>query len=283
MDGEVKSSTRATAHIWCTKMRIEYSIPLLLATIAFIIADYEGFLVGSVAKKSYRLPGKESVRARLMQLGRTSEEDYENFRIAQLGYAASALFVLSLAYLLSIIVFTTYAILIAIAAAFVFVITDRSLTQKCNKKRADIEDEFPAIVEMLTLSVGAGESPLVAIKRIANRARGYLAEEFQGLVLDAEKGQPFASALDGMALRVQSENLRKFVDSLIISISRGTPLVETLSHSAYEARNRERVILMSAAGKSEVSMMIPVVFLILPISILFALFPSLTNLNLFSS
>ena len=264
-------------------MRIEYSIPLLLATIAYVIADYEGFLVGSVAKKSYRLPGKDSVRARLMQLGRTAEEDYENFRIAQLGYAASVFFVLTLAYLLSIIVFTTYAILIAIAAAFVFVVTDRSLTQKCSKKRADIEDEFPAIVEMLTLSVGAGESPLVAIKRIATRARGYLAQEFQGLVLDTEKGQPFASALDGVALRVQSENLRRFVDSLIISISRGTPLVETLSHGAYEARNRERVVLLSAAGKSEVSMMIPVVFLILPISILFALFPSLTNLDLFSS
>jgi tight adherence protein C len=30
-------------------------------------------------------------------------------------------------------------------------------------------------------------------------------------------------------------------------------------------------------------MMIPVVFLILPVSIIFALFPSLTNLNLFSN
>jgi tight adherence protein C len=40
---------------------------------------------------------------------------------------------------------------------------------------------------------------------------------------------------------------------------------------------------LSAAGKAEISMMIPVVFLILPISILFALWPSLTNLNLFAS
>jgi tight adherence protein C len=40
---------------------------------------------------------------------------------------------------------------------------------------------------------------------------------------------------------------------------------------------------MNAAGKAEVAMMIPVVFLILPISILFALWPSLTNLNLFAN
>jgi tight adherence protein C len=37
---------------------------------------------------------------------------------------------------------------------------------------------------------------------------------------------------------------------------------------------------MGAAAKAEISMMVPVVFLILPISILFALWPSLANLNL---
>ena len=46
-----------------------------------------------------------------------------------------------------------------------------------------------------------------------------------------------------------------------------------------QVRNR----VMGAAGKAEISMMIPVVFLILPISILFALWPSLTNLNMFAS
>jgi tight adherence protein C len=54
-----------------------------------------------------------------------------------------------------------------------------------------------------------------------------------------------------------------------------------LSHGAYESRNQERVRLLAAAGKSEITMMIPVVFLILPVSILFALYPSLMNLNLF--
>ncbi|CAN2176394.1 TadC Flp pilus assembly protein TadC [Candidatus Nanopelagicaceae bacterium] len=264
-------------------MRIEYSIPLMLAILAFAIADEDDYLIGNVAKRSYRLPGKESVQNRLNKLGRNQEQDYENFRIAQLSYSTAALFLLTIAYFLSIFGFATFLLLIAVSIASIFVLTDRALSQKCSKKRADVEDEFPAVVEMLTLAVGAGESPATALKRIATRAKGYLAEEFQGLVRDIEKGQPFTNALDGMSHRVQSESLRRFVDSLIISISRGTPLVETLSHSAQEARNKERVLLMSAAGKSEISMMIPVVFLILPISILFALFPSLTNLNLFSN
>jgi tight adherence protein C len=39
---------------------------------------------------------------------------------------------------------------------------------------------------------------------------------------------------------------------------------------------------MTAAGKAEISMMIPVIFLILPVSMLFALWPSLSNLNGFT-
>ena len=59
--------------------------------------------------------------------------------------------------------------------------------------------------------------------------------------------------------------------------------LEVLSRHAVEARGNQRNRVMAAAGKAEISMMIPVVFLILPISILFALWPSLTNLNMFAS
>ena len=66
------------------------------------------------------------------------------------------------------------------------------------------------------------------------------------------------------------------------AISRGVPLVDVLQSQAREAKNAQRNRIISIASKSEVSMMVPVVFLILPISILFALWPSLSNLNLYS-
>jgi len=264
-------------------MQLELSLPIGLAFLGFMIADDDELLIKTAVKKSFQVPGKESICTRLNQLGRSTEVDYENFRIAQLTYVALSIFIITTAYIFSVIQFAAALLLLATSVFIVLFTTDRNLTQKCLKKKEEIENEFPAIVEMLTLSVGAGESPAASIKRIASTANGHLAKEFQGLVEDIESGLPFTSALDAMSTRVQSENLRRFVDSLIISTSRGTPLVETLAHSANEARNRERVSLMTAAGKSEITMMIPVVFLILPISILFALFPSLTNLNLFSN
>jgi len=60
---------------------------------------------------------------------------------------------------------------------------------------------------------------------------------------------------------------------------RGAPIVEVLQRHAQESRTAHRNRIMTAAGKAEISMMIPVVFLILPVSMLFALWPSLSNLN----
>jgi tight adherence protein C len=75
--------------------------------------------------------------------------------------------------------------------------------------------------------------------------------------------------------------IRRFVDALIIAMLRGAPVIEVLQRNAQEAREAQRNQVLSAASKAEVSMMVPIVFLILPISILFALWPSLSNLNQF--
>ena len=154
---------------------------------------------------------------------------------------------------------------------------------KITKKRTLLESEFPAIVEMLTLCMAAGETPLGAMSRVAQRSTGLLSVEFALVINSVKAGIPFQFALDEMGRRIKSTHIRRFVDALITAMLRGAPLIDVLQSHSRNAREAERNRVLSAAGKSEVSMMIPVVFLILPISILFALWPSLSNLNLFLS
>jgi tight adherence protein C len=168
-------------------------------------------------------------------------------------------------------------------ASVSYVLLDRELTRNIKKRRELIESEFPAIIEMLTLAIAAGETPLSAMLRIGASADGQLPKEFQLVVAGVRSGLPINEALDAMGRRVKSVMIRRFVDALVTATLRGAPLVEVLSRHAVEARGNQRNRVMGAAGKAEISMMIPVVFLILPISILFALWPSLTNLNMFSS
>jgi tight adherence protein C len=164
-----------------------------------------------------------------------------------------------------------------------FVAIDKELSREIKKRREVIEAEFPAIIEMLTLAIAAGETPMSAMLRIANSSDSDLAKEFQIVVAEVRTGIPLNVTLDSMGRRVKSVMIRRFVDALVTATLRGAPIVEVLSRHAVEARGNQRNRVMAAAGKAEISMMIPVVFLILPISIMFALWPSLTNLNMFAS
>lgn len=283
MDGKTQRTSRAKENLWEREMNLQIGVPCFIALIAFFIADENSHLVRIIFNSSLKIGNRKSVENRLAHLGKSKTADFENFRISQLAYMVAGVGLAILAFTLTFISFGLFLLFITLIPVLILTFTERNLTKRVSTRKKEIESEFPAIVEMLTLAVGAGESPASALKRITKRAHGHLSRELARVVREVEAGTPFASALDEMSKRLSSDALRRFVDSLIISISRGTPLVETLTHSANESRNQERVRLLTAAGKSEISMMIPVVFLILPISIIFALFPSLTNLNLFSN
>jgi tight adherence protein C len=259
---------------------------IIPAAILILVGDQVDPL--SEAKRISRKTARASddrtqLRIRLEELGKASDKDYEEFRIRQYGYCAGAS-AIALAFLLALSGSLILAVIgSATASATIYLLIDRQLTQDVKKRRELIEAEFPAVVEMLTLAIAAGETPMSAMLRIANSADGAISREFQIVVAGVRSGAPLHEALDAMGRRVKSVMIRRFVDALVTATLRGAPLVEVLSRHAVEARGNQRNRVMGAAGKAEISMMIPVVFLILPISILFALWPSLANLNLFAS
>jgi tight adherence protein C len=225
---------------------------------------------------------KRGVHLRLEEIGKCSELDYQIFRIRQIGFcAASATLVMTISLIANQTIFTAL-FLSTLTSLVLFVLVDRDLTSQVKKRRQRVEAEFPAIVEMLTLAIAAGETPTSAMLRISESADGELSFEFATVIRAVRSGQPLHLSLDAMGRRVKSVMIRRFIDAIVTATLRGAPLIEVLSRHAVEARANQRNIIMNAAGKAEISMMIPVVFLILPISILFALWPSLTNLNLFA-
>lgn len=229
-----------------------------------------------------RIGDRSDARSKLTELGYADDRSYENFRYRQiiLIFLASSVETIS-AFFFSLKP-TTLFTLAAFSIAAIFYITENGLLREVKSHRESIESDFPAIVEALTLSLSAGESPLTSMQRISSRGEGALAQEFSTVINLVTEGVPFATALDSMGRRVRSVAVRRFVDSVVIAITRGAPLIDVLHSHAQEARDYQRNRVLSAASKAELSMMIPVVFLILPISILFALWPSLSNLNLFA-
>lgn len=262
-------------------------IPVLICLFGVLVwnseawpEDYDQFRLRS-RRRARELSDRTRVRERLAQLGRADE--YENFRMRQIaGSLVTACSTFLIALLLTGVAFFAFACSFSFGIAIYF-LKDYQLSREVIQYRLAIESEFASIVEMLTLSLSAGETSLGALTRISQRSHGLLACEFARVVESVRAGVPFHEALDALGRRVDSVVIRRFVDSLVTAMLRGAPLIDVLQRHAAEARQIQRNILMDKAGKAEISMMVPVVFLILPISVLFALWPSLTHLNLFAS
>ena len=226
---------------------------------------------------------KSEVLLRLDEIGQASNEAYGEFRYRQLivacGAALLPFFALFLM-LINLLQAISFSLFMGIGA---YLIYDRHLSSLVKARRTIIESEFPAVVEMLTLAIAAGETPISAFARIADRSDAYLAEEFAKVVQQVRLGRPFHEALDEMGRDLKSASIRRFIDALVMALVRGAPIAEVLHRHVAEARINQRNLVMDKAGKAETSMMIPIVFLILPISVLFALWPSINQLSFFAS
>lgn len=263
-------------------MKLSILIPGLFAASGALSLALNNSPRNEVKSRVGKSRDRKKVQERLSEIGLTKSADFESFRIRQLVVAGSV----AITTIFALVIFGKPPILAlllsAIAAVFAYSAIDRNLTIKVKNQRLLVDAEFPAIVEMYSLAMSAGETPLTAMERIAGNANGSLALNFARVVDLVKSGKPFHLALDEMGRDLDSALIRRFVDALIIATLRGAPLIDVLQRHAQEARESQRNRVLGAAAKAEISMMVPVVFLILPISILFALWPSLANLNSFT-
>lgn len=228
------------------------------------------------------LGGTESVRSRLLRAGLPT--DVESFRIQQLLWGVAAAVVS--ASLGSLLWWTRGASVAAIAVLVgVFflagvLVKDTLLSQAAKRREQLIMAEFPAVAELLALSVTAGEGTVQALDRVTRLSKGELAGELALCLAQARTGASLPEALLALSQRTGLSPIVRFVDGLVIAIQRGTPLGEVLRAQAADAREAARQNLIEQGGKREISMMVPVVFLVLPVTVLFAVFPGASLLRI---
>ena len=160
------------------------------------------------------------------------------------------------------------------------ILRDAVLTRQATSRVSRITAELPTVLEFLSLSLSAGEGILDALCRMGRVGSGELSGEFRGVVTAVHTGIPLATALTDVARRADIPALNRCVEQLVAALERGSPLAEVLRAQAQDSRDDSKRALLEAAGKKEVAMLVPLVFLILPLSILFAIFPGIFVLQL---
>jgi tight adherence protein C len=88
-----------------------------------------------------------------------------------------------------------------------------------------------------------------------------------------------AQTLEQIAIATGSSQVRRLTNSIQIAIQRGTPILDVLNNQVQSLNKQINLALLKKSGKSEIALLIPVVFLILPVSISFAIWPSIYGLN----
>jgi len=161
-----------------------------------------------------------------------------------------------------------------------FLFRDYWLGVQVRKREARMMAEFPSLAELMALAVGAGESATGALDRVCRSARGELSKEFGKVLAETRAGKPLVEALQEFSARRDLGPLIRFVDGIIVAVERGTPLADVLRAQAQDVRDTAKRELMESAGKKEIAMMVPLVFGVLPLTVVFAVFPGLAALSL---
>jgi tight adherence protein C len=228
------------------------------------------------------LGGAASVRRRLERAG--LDDTVAEFRVQQVVWGLVA-FALAAAY--SVLkAFTRPGgvlppVLLCLSAFVVGVLArDHHLTSQVKQRERRILAEFPTIAELLALAVAAGESPVAALDRVVRRSGGALSADLARVLAEIRTGEPVASAFDRLAATTGLPLVARFAQGVAVAVERGTPLAEVLHAQAADVREAGRRELIEVAARREVAMMVPVVFLVLPVTVLFAFWPGVVGLSL---
>ncbi len=208
----------------------------------------------------------------------------EEFRVEQvvwgaLGMLASGLGVLAAQWLFGRI--DAMLPLVAALGGLVAGVLGRDwwLTRHLRRREERMLAEFPAVADLLALAVVAGEAPADALQRMCRLLDGELSRELGAAQSRARAGQPLTAALSDVAERTTLEPFARFVQGLVVALERGTPLADLLRAQALDVRELGKRALLEAGGRKEIAMLVPVVFLVLPVTVLFALYPGLLTLT----
>lgn len=227
-------------------------------------------------------PASKTTARRLAQAGISKSP--VDFRAEQLLWAAAG-FAISIVFIVLGAASGRFNPLLAVvtvlgSAIGGFMFRDYWLGAQIRRRESRMMAEFPSLAELMALAVSAGESATGALDRVCRSAKGELTKEFSKILAETRAGKPLIQALEEFSARTDLTPLVRFVDGIVVAVERGTPLADVLRAQAQDVRDTAKRDLMEAAGKKEIAMMVPLVFGVLPLTVVFAVFPGIAAISL---
>lgn len=173
--------------------------------------------------------------------------------------------------------------LLMMAGAFVIgmMLPEYAIAFAIRRRQKAIAAALPDALDLLVICTNAGNSLVVAIKRVAAELRTIcpaLADEFSVTADELRIGGDSAHALNAMAARIGLPSMRALVTTLVQSQQYGTPITHSLRMLSRTERAMQIIALEEKAAKLAPKMTLPMMLFIMPTVALIAAGPAVIRL-----
>lgn len=167
--------------------------------------------------------------------------------------------------------------LLAVLGAIGYYLPNFVLARKVSQRQRNVFEEFPDVIDLLTVCVEAGLGLDAALMRVADELAlrcPVLADELQLMLLELRSGFSKEKALSNLSLRTGVEDVDKFASMLIQADRFGTSLGESLRVLSDMLRTKRRMRAEEQAAKIALKLLFPLIFTIFPSLLLVLLGPA---------
>jgi tight adherence protein C len=133
---------------------------------------------------------------------------------------------------------------------------------------------LPGALDLITVCMEAGLSFDAGLAKVVEKTHGPLADEFAQVLQEMQLGKPRRAALRELAHRTEVRDLSSFVAAIVQADQLGMSLAPVMRAQADEVRTRRRQLAEEQAMKAPIKMLFPIVFCILPSTVLIMLGPA---------
>lgn len=156
----------------------------------------------------------------------------------------------------------------------------RRMARLSNAKRIRvISTELPDFLLVFALSVKSGASVAITLSYLAHRTGGQIGKQLKDVLTSTDLGASLVEELREITRRLPSLRLEEMTQTLISNLEFGAAISDSLLEQSKSCSEEQARSLAKRAASNETKMLIPTIFLILPITVLFAIFPSLAMLT----
>ena len=139
----------------------------------------------------------------------------------------------------------------------------------------DLDGEIAAVLGFLAVAVAGGETLPHAVTRVSRIGSGRLCRELARVTQEVAWGQQFGIALTTIADRTGHAATSRALASIATALATGAPVASVLREEVDALQATRSRLVIERASRQEVGMLVPLVFMILPVTVLFAVFPGI--------